>query len=944
MASQSNLYGNNVFNEKRINNNPEDNNTTMDKDESEKINVLKIDNKSIKNADDIDFGNHSDDIDPNDSNNIPLDDSDVESSRIMMSHNSQMNTANVSSMSNKHELKSVIYHAKDSNLESSKNPSTLSDSMVQTVNKSPKKGGSNINNNIVLSMLDIGAVKLERKQSNKDIAQYQLYMPKKSTDVENKMIQKQMLYKNVATNINESSFDTGMNLDNNSDQDVYGDLSEMKFLEPVHENVQQVVSDDSSNSSEPDTSSIDNKAPLKGMSAFGDKKNMDDSVISAGPIREANEVFDRIANKNNMSPNFGNDVNAEADISYEKELREKDDILGPFELNRMNNFGNRVQAQSVHITGKSGFSNATTAVDSANNNQANVFEEKIKQNKKVGSQVKHKKDLSTTTPEEIGMKYNEPQRVWDWKPTTKSTTENKTGGKIFNSDDIRVAYNKSTMYKKETKEFKNDTIQNIPNSTTSYLNNNSDDLMNTEYLASGNYAAFKNSRILHKPDAFNYSLSQTDEDAYVSDITHPLNIQGLSAPINYTKEANDIEDESEPSYENNESIIDDEHQDIPNISSKSFDKLTAMLDLNPFELNLSNTDMIDVLENLKIVQELNPYVLKLDLSINEGQCLKNEDSDISKLVHLKELLMCHMRLTDINFLANGTFFHLEHFNLSKNDLSSFSLPLNLHPMISLKSLNLSHNMLSGHLRLDLSRFFPSLEFLNLNGNGNLESIEFILPDEGVINMKKLSLIGLRSLKKMEFFCKNTEKQIEFIIDEIDITKANVSLLKSLKETNNLNVKIKHMKISFSTIDNENNFTSMKFPDIDSLFVKNSSWSTEIFGCLNETLTHLQITNVSFDMGSFENSPIQNNLVNLKSFTITDTNLKPPMNSFLQFIKKNLKTTNLKELNIKENFNIKEAYFSEAKKTKRFRIGTGMIFPKLCKMDDFDLVEIWKDKT
>lgn len=921
----------------------DDENISSDKDESESMNVLVIDNKVTHKYEDSDINFYANDIDPNDSNNIPADDSDIESSRVMMSHNSQLNTENISSMSNKNELKSVIYNSRDSNLENSKNPSSLNDSMVQTVAKSPRKNGLEyLGNNNVLPMLDINAVKLEKQIDDKDIPQFQMYMNRKNFELEkeNKIIQSRMQYKTATDDLgmDESSFENNMNPDNNSSVNGFSDMNKMDFLEPVHENVFQVVSDVSSNSSDPDASSIDNKARLKGMSAFGDKRSVDDSVISAGPVQEANKVFERIVNVDNMSPSFGNNENSQPDTTFDREMEEKDDVLGPFELNKINDFGkNRVQAQSVHITGKSGYSNATTAVDSANNNQANIFDEKNKQNLKHAHNWKHKKDLSTTTPEDIGMEYYEPKGAWGWRRTTKNSNENKNGSKLFSSDDINVAYNK------DTKQFVNDTLQNIPNNTTSYLNNNSDDLLNTENIVNGNYAAFRNSRILTKTNNLTHSLSNVDEDAYVSDITHPLNIVGIPAANSYDEETHNLEDESENSYDNNESSLSNHPQDISKISSKSFDKLTSLLDVNPFELNLSNTDMIDVLENLKIVQDLNPYILKLDLSINEASYLQNVDSDISKLVHLKELLMYHMHLKDINFLKNGTFLHLEHLNLSHNDLETLILPQNLHPLISLKSLNLSHNMLKGHVRLDLSKFFPSLEYLNLNGNSDLESIEFIVPDEDVMIIKKLSLIGLKSLKKIEFFCKNTKKKTDFVIDEIDITQANVSLLKSLNNTSTMNVKIKHMKISFSTINGENNFASMTFPNIDTLFVKNSEWSTDIFGCLNQSLSRLQISNVLFDMGSFDNSSIRNNLSNLESITITETNLKPPMNNFLHFIKTNLNAENLKEFNIKENFNIEQAYFSEPKKIKLFRIGTGMIFPRLCKMDQYDLIEIWKDR-
>ncbi|KAL6933047.1 uncharacterized protein HGUI_01158 [Hanseniaspora guilliermondii] len=939
MDLQSDLYRKNVFNENRINAPSDTQNISPDNEDSESMNVLIIDGKATQN--------NEYDVDPNDSNNLPAEDSDIESSKVIMSHNSHMNTENISSLSNKNELKSVIYNGKESYLENSKNPSSSSNSMVQTVAKSPKKEGLGfIMNNNVLPMLDMNGVKLQKQFDDKDIPQFQMYMNRKNFEAEkeNKIMHNRVQYKNVQNDVgtHESSFENSTNMENNSAIDDFAEMNRMDFLEPVHENVLQVNSDISSDSFSTQHNSLDKKIRLKGMSAFGHKKNVDDSVISAGPVHEANEVFERIIKVDKLSPNYDNNELSKANDTVDREIAEKDDVLGPFELNKINDFAkHRVQAQSVHITGKSGYSNATTAVDNANNNQSSVLDEKAKQHAKTNSNFKHKKDLSTTTPEDIGMEYYEPNGAWGWKQTKKSLNEVKNGSRFFGPDEMNVAYNKGFSYKQDHKQIINETLQNLPNNTTNYLNNNSDDLLNTEQLVNGQYGAFKNSRILTKSNNPHYSLPNVDEDAYVSDITNPMKIEGLSQGKNYN-EAEDFEDESMHSHSGGEDNLNIDQNPL-DISSKSFDKLTAMLDTNPFELNLSNTDMIDVLENLHIVQDLNPYVLKLDLSINEGIYLNSESSDISKLVHLKELLMYHMHLNNINFLENGTFFHLEHLNLSHNKLMNFTLPMNLHPLISLKSLNLSHNELKGHLRLDLSRYLPSLEYLNINGNPDLESIEFILPDEELLVMKKLSLIGLKSLKKMDFFCKNTQDKINFVIDEIDITKAKVSLLKSMKDANNVNIRIKHMKISFSTISVDDNFNSVTFPNIETLFVKNSEWTTEIFGCLNNSLKHLQINNVSFDMGSFENSLVKNNLKNLESITISDTNLEPPMNNFFQFIKKNLNTENLREFNISENPHTKIAYFSEARKTKLFRIGTGMIFPKLSKMDGFDLIEIWKDR-
>lgn len=937
MDSQADLYRKNVFNENRINAPLDTQNVSTDNEESESMNVLIISDKAAQN---------NADVDPNDSNNLPVEDSDVESSRVIMSHNSNMNTENLSSLSNKNELKSVIYNGKESYLENSKIPSSSSNSMVQTVAKSPKKEAPGfIMDDNGLPMLDLNGVKLQKQVDNKDIAQFQMYMNRKNFEVEkeNKNIHNRMQYKTVHNDIetNESSFENNTNIDDNFATDGFDGMNRMKFLEPVHENVLQVNSDISSNSSSTQNNSIDSKMRLKGMSAFGHKKNFDDSLISAGPVLEANEVFERITKADNFSPNFDDNEKEKADTTFDKERAEKDDVLGPFELDKINDFAkHKVQAQSVHITGKSGYSNATTAVDSANNNQGNVLDEKAK-HASSNSNLKHKKDLSTTRPEDVGMEYNGPKGAWAWKETKKSLQEVKNGSKIFGSDEMKVAYSKGFSYNNDHNQIINETLQNIPNNTTSYLNNNSDDLLNTEKLVHGRYGAFRNNRILTKTNNPHYSLSNIDEDAYVSDITNPMKIEGLSEDKNYN-EAQDFEKESMHSRSEREDSLQSDQNSL-DISPKSFDKLTAMMDASPFELNLSNTDMIDVLDNLQIVQDLNPYVLKLDLSINEGFHLNSENSDISKLVHLKELLMFHMHLNDINFLENGTFFHLEHLNLSHNELMKFALPMNLHPLISLKSLNLSHNELKGHLRLDLSRYLPSLEYLNLNGNPDLESIEFILPDEGALVMKKLSLIGLKSLKKMEFFCKTTQEKTNFLIEEIDLTKARVSLLKSMKDANNVNVKIKHMKISFSAISLEESFNSLTFPSIETLFVKNSEWSTKIFGCLNSSLKHLQINNISFDMRSFENSLVGNNLTCLESITISDTNLEPPMNNFFQFIKKNLNAENLRELNIKENFHTNKAYFSEPRKTKLFRIGAGMIFPKLIKMDDFDLIEIWKDR-
>ncbi len=134
---------------------------------------------------------------------------------------------------------------------------------------------------------------------------------------------------------------------------------------------------------------------------------------------------------------------------------------------------------------------------------------------------------------------------------------------------------------------------------------------------------------------------------------------------------------------------------------------------------------------------------------------------------------------------------------------------------------------------------------------------------------------------------------------------------------------------------------MAFPNIDHFICENSEWSTDIFGCFESIFKSFTNINVLFDMGSFDNSSIRNNLSNLESITITETNLRNLQWTISTFIKTNLNAENLKEFNIKENFNIEQAYFSEPKEIKLFRIGTGMIFPRLCKMDQYDLIEYGK---
>ncbi len=65
-------------------------------------------------------------------------------------------------------------------------------------------------------------------------------------------------------------------------------------------------------------------------------------------------------------------------------------------------------------------------------------------------------------------------------------------------------------------------------------------------------------------------MSNVDEDAYVSDITHPLNIVGIPTANSYDEETHNLEDESEKLYDNNESSLSNHPQDISKISSKSF--------------------------------------------------------------------------------------------------------------------------------------------------------------------------------------------------------------------------------------------------------------------------------------------------------------------------------------------------------------------------------------
>ncbi|OBA25061.1 hypothetical protein HANVADRAFT_4134 [Hanseniaspora valbyensis NRRL Y-1626] len=459
-----------------------------------------------------------------------------------------------------------------------------------------------------------------------------------------------------------------------------------------------------------------------------------------------------------------------------------------------------------------------------------------------------------------------------------------------------------------------------------------------------------------------------DHDGAVSDLSQPFKIQGLQNDISFDYENEDQFDEKdEDSFEQesinsaatmNERDLQDQqeisiepeeyHVDINSISKESFEKLSQMLDESPFDLNLASNSIRDVLENLAILEELNPFLLKLDLSINDNIQFNDTNNSISKLLHLKELIMKSMHLKDLEFLNEGTHLHLEHLNLTDNNLTNFEIPKSLSPLISLKTLNLSKNKFNEHLRLDLARIFPNLEFLNLNGNPDLKSLELIVP--ATFNLKKLSLNGAQSLQSIKFFSasgnskhyNNNDDSVNMVIDEFQISQSNLAVIHSLSCADVI-LHIKCMKLSLLPID-VNPFLDLEFPKIDNLIVKNSFWDNFIFSKLKPSLQELTLSNILSDLNNFD-SKLTNKLSQMKTLTVIDTNISAPINPFYEFIYTNLGMINLTELNIRDNKNINANFFKEndPKKTKVFRIATSIKFENLPTMDGFDLLKIWEDK-
>lgn len=878
------------------------------------------------------YVNYDISLSPDDSNDLPGDNEDSNSS-YLINNREHTSENNVSYSSNRGGSQSVIYKNTSNgeskndynNPENSKNSLILTNSMIQTVTKSPKK-------NNVLDSLDM----LKSHSIGGDQAQWRLYR-----DDQKKIPSKTSLEQKYEPK-NENDFDS------------LG-FQGLKLQNPIHENVKQVSSEIESSSGSEAGGSFHGNAPMKNINALNTKhpnhmvENNADSSI--GPATEAAKVFDRIVFKNNLKINKPN-----AETSMELELEEKDDFLPPFGFEKKA-YKNNNNYHNILITEKSGLSSATTAVASAsssNNHKQHLENLQHLENEKAN--CKHKKDLSTTTPEDIGMIYHESNAVWNWKGKSRAVQETNN----FNEEADVIA-----NVINDSKQIVANPIGNINNSNS--LQNNSEDIMNTAQIMAKQ--SFVNSRFVSKQSYRDNSYKNNaagepvDDDSCVSDLSQPFKIKILEKDFNYGFEDNescaeageeDLDDQDTVGSEHTttqSSIVEgkklnsDEneyHLDINSISKSSFDKLTLMLDASPFDLNLNNSFLHDVLENLAILEELNPFLLKLNLSVNDSIQFNTTNNSISKLFHLKELVMRSMHLKNLDFLIEGTHLHLEHLNLSDNDLITFQTPRNLSPLISLKTLNLARNKFTDHLRLDLSRFFPNLEVLNLNGNSELQSLEFIVPYN--FNLKKLSLNGSQSLRSVMFFpaSGNIKEELNVTIDELHITQCRVEVIKALGSSP-VKLNIKSMKLSLSELKYEDSI-DLSFPSIENLVVKNSPWDNTFFGKLNFNLETLQLTNISSDLNIFD-IKVKNDLSNLTKITISDTNLSTPINPFYDFLLSNLQTRNLRELNIRENVSINSKLFKDGdtKTTKVFRIATSMKFQSLTQMDGFDLLRIWEDR-
>ncbi|XBW37631.1 hypothetical protein QEN19_003213 [Hanseniaspora menglaensis] len=871
-------------------------------------------------------------LNPDDSNNLPGEDEESNKSYGIKTEDRD-GGIDFSHSSNKVGSQSVIYkistngnseHERN-NIEHSRNSMILTDSMIQTVAKSPKKSVYSNNNNV--GSFGFLGNNNENIILNNDQAQWRLY--------------KGGANNRHRTRVNERQFQVS----NENDFDS-ADFQNLNLPNPIHEHVKQ-ISSEADSSSGSDVDSYNGKVPMKSMNAINNKFNNDDDKgnESVGPATEAANVFERLVNNNVLGKNTNNKVNT----TQELEDEEKDDFLPPFGFDgKINKIDSYTPDQNNLVTGKSGLSNATTAVASADSNQNNKLNFDI--------QEKHKKDLSTTTPEDIGMIYHESNARWDWKGKQKNSQEVNS----FN-DSVMIA----SMAKK-TKPLIVNSITNINNSNS--FQNNSADVMNTEHIMAKQ--SFVNSRLVSKT-AYNQNQEASDitnkiyntnyDDGGVSDLSQPFRIQGLKDDSDNSYHHNfneddydqksiyqqdiDISENSEKINIGTESLDRNEDRysvDINSISKSSFQMLSQMFDKSPFDLNLASSNMTDVLNNLSILNDLNPFLLKLDLSINDHIVFNQSNNSISRLFHLKELIMKSMHLKNLEFLTDGTHLHLEHLNLSDNDLIYFEEPNNLSPLISLKTLDLSRNKFNEHIRLDLSRLFPNLEYLNLNGNSDLQCLELIVPDD--FNFKKISLNGTESLKQIKFFSATgaPKENVNIVIEEFQITKCNLNLLNSLA-TVNVGLIINNMKVSFSSVDTDA-LLNLSFPIIENLVVKNSIWNNKIMAKLNPNLKSLTLSNILSDINYFDLND-KNYLINLIKLTINHSNLSPPINPFCDFIKKNLGIINIKELNIMDNDAIRKKFFlgSEAKTTKVFRIAISMKFEHLLKMDGFDLLKLWEDK-
>ncbi|KAL6939973.1 hypothetical protein ACO0QE_003851 [Hanseniaspora vineae] len=509
-----------------------------------------------------------------------------------------------------------------------------------------------------------------------------------------------------------------------------------------------------------------------------------------------------------------------------------------------------VNADAVQHPTTSGLSNATTAIASATSNPAFQQNAALKRDPEMKFSG-HKKALSTTTPQDVGMFYDEKTGVW---------------ANPHNSSSMGSANASANTMGDPTSESSRHTV-------------NMSDVQSGNLSRKGELRQ-PSLKTSSKADvAYDDSLDYADTSVIPDPVISPLD-QELG------KDA--------------KSFLNEQETKCKAILIERLIQLAGTSLGSVYELDISNKMLgLDVQDYFYLIFEILPNLLELASSnTNLHEVL------LPTYTNLEVLNLSNNKLREINSLLSGTHLHLRSLDLNHNFLTRFQVSKPETQFFRLEKLDLSHNSLSGHFELKILENFPNLETLDLSHNQGLTHIT-LTPGTKPLN---LLLNNNSNLQKVSIFEKELHPNTT-VFHKLEMENCLPTFIAYMNTK--FHDDIAHMVVS--SITPPTSKTSWKFARSLKSLVVEKYWSEDYWYRLNKKLERLMIRNIVSDINlSFSNagdSCLRNDLSNLHALSIANTNLSFPLSSKYEFLFKNLQIRNLHELNVKENVEIKSKIYT-----------------------------------